>query len=695
MLLPPLSHDWLVEPPAARAAVVVCGDHLILSNGLLAREFERGATVSLRREDTGEEFLRAVRPEASFTLDGAPTPVGGLLGQPDLAYLNPKWLDAMRPDPRAFRYESYEIGKTVAPLAWKPEMGIRADWPPKGVSLTLRYVHPTLPLRAEVRYELYDGLPVYGKRVSLVNAGMKSVTVDAFVGDELAAVEGESVVDAQPRWRLPAISVATDYSFGGMNWANSNKTVRWEADPAYGTQVNYDLTTPCLLSVRPPVGPGQSVPPGGRFDGFRAYVLLHDSDDRERQGLAVRRMARVLAPWTQESPLMLHLTTVDRDRAFAAIDQAAECGFEMVVLSFGSGLNMEDVSDDNVRRMKALADHAHAKGLRLGGYSLLASRSIGPETDVVGPAVFGHSPCLGSAWGIAYFARLKEFLTRTGFDLLEHDGSYPGDPCASTVHPGHRGLEDSQWSQHAQIAEFYAWCRARGIHLNVPDNYFLNGSNKTGIGYRETNWSLPRAQQHVHARQHFFDGTFDKTPSMGWGFVPLVEYQGGGVAATVEPLKDHLDDYRGLLLDHWGFGVQPCVRGPRLYDSPETKAMVQEAVAWFKANRELLEGDVIHLRRADGRRLDAVLHVRPKRGMLVVYNPTDAMLRETLDVPLYYTGLDSKARAVAGGFVSARNLPDASTNPPATAQRVKLDDFRHAKVEVAVPPHGMAWVRFE
>jgi hypothetical protein len=31
------------------------------------------------------------------------------------------------------------------------------------------------------------------------------------------------------------------------------------------------------------------------------------------------------------------------------------------------------------------------------------------------------------------------------------------------------------------------------------------------MGYRETNWSLPRAQQHIHARQNLYDGTWDKT----------------------------------------------------------------------------------------------------------------------------------------------------------------------------------------
>ena len=50
-----------------------------------------------------------------------------------------------------------------------------------------------------------------------------------------------------------------------------------------------------------------------------------------------------------------------------------------------------------------------------------------------------------------------------------------------------------------QIVQFYRWCRARGVYLNVPDWYFLNGSHKTGMGYRETDWSLPRAEQVVIA----------------------------------------------------------------------------------------------------------------------------------------------------------------------------------------------------
>mgnify|MGYP001077628356 CR=1 FL=1 len=57
------------------------------------------------------------------------------------------------------------------------------------------------------------------------------------------------------------------------------------------------------------------------------------------------------------------------------------------------------------------------------------------------------------------------------------------------------------------IRDFYRWCRARGVYLNVPDYYYLAGSTKSAMGYRETNWSLPRARQIIHARQNIFDGT--------------------------------------------------------------------------------------------------------------------------------------------------------------------------------------------
>ncbi len=690
------SGDWLLGN-VRQSSVLARTSHpneFVLSNGLVARVFRlspNAATVGLQNLMTGQEMLRAVKPEATIEVDGKRWQVGGLTGQPDLGYLRSDWLDAMKSDPDCFQFDRLETGPIRPRLDWKRSRpSPKSSWPPKGVELTLWFHAPKGGpdgLQVGVHYEIYDGLPLLGKSLTVVNRGTKPIRLGSFTSERLGLVEAESIVDATSAWRLPNMTVTTDYTFGGMAQNDLNRTTYWLPDPNYDTQVNYELKTPCMLEVRPPLGPDVELPPGGSFNSFHTFELIHDSTDRERQGMAVRKMFRALAPWCAENPLMMHITSSDPATVRHAIDQMADCGFELAILSFGSGLDMEDVSPGNIAKFKALADYAHSKGIQIGGYSLLASRRIDDADDVISPktgkpddgAVFGASPCLGSAWGRQYFDHLRTFLDRTGFDMLEHDGSYPGDVCASTSHPGHHGLQDSQWTQFQTIADFYRWCRSRGIFLNVPDDYFLEGSNKTGMGYRETNWSLPRDQQHVHARQNLYDGTWEKTPSMGWMFVPLVEYHGGGAAATIEPLKEHLADYRAHLMNNLGYGAQACYRGPRLYDSPETEQMVRSCVDWFKRYRDILESDVVHVRRADGRNLDCIVHVNPSlpiRALAMVYNPTDEPLTQEIEAPMYYAGLKARCHVA---------------EQDGTARAIRLNDKQCAILEVTVPAHSCRW----
>ncbi|MCP4645135.1 MAG: hypothetical protein GY851_32135, partial [bacterium] len=489
-------------------------------------------------------------------------------------------------------------------------------------------------LRVSVHYELYDGAPVMSKWVTVDNAGDAPISIDGITSEILAAVEyGSSVESRGIAAKFPNIHVETEQAFSGFTSANTTRfSVHWEPDPDYETQVNYQRKTPCMLEVRPDIGPAVSVEPGGVFESFHAFLMPYDGYDRERNGLAQRRLYRTIAPWVTENPLMMHVRYADWDAVKLAIDQCAEVGFEMVILTFGSGFQIEDDSDAYIEKMTKYADYARSNGIEIGGYSLLASRRINAENDVVMPEgqrpTFGNSPCLLSEWGVDYFRKLYNFYERTGFMLLEHDGSYPGDVCMSTKHPGHRGLDDSRWLQWRAISDFYKWCRGQGVYLNVPDYYYVAGSNKCGMGYRETNWSLPRAQQVIHTRQNIYDGTWEKTPSMGWMFVPLTQYHGGGAAATIEPLDEHRDHYRRMLDSNLALGVQACYRGPRLYDTDRTKAMVKRWVDWFKKYREILESDIIHdaSRRADGRDLDWFFHANSglkEKGMLVVYNPLD------------------------------------------------------------------------
>jgi hypothetical protein len=537
-------------------------------------------------------------------------------------------------------------------------------------------------VRISVHYEMYDGVPVMSKWLSVKNGSDRIIMVDRFTCEELAVIEQANWVEKREGVAFPQpdyLHVETDMAFGGFQTANSNRhVVHWRTDPLYSTQVNWARETPCLLVVEPTYGPAQEINPGMEFETFHAFELAYDSTDRERRGLALRRMYRTIAPWVTENPLMHHLLANDPDVIRRAIDQAVEVGFEMIILSFGSGFNIENEDPAYIRQWKEVADYAEQRGIDIGGYSLLSSRRIGSGNDVVSPEgqrpTHGSCPALTSGWGLNYYRKLYNFFEKTGMDILEHDGPYPGDVDVTERPPLQKGEQDSRWVQWRIASSFYSWCREKGIYVNAPDYYYLNGSNKCGMGYREVNWSLPRAQQLIHTRQNIYDGTWRKTPSMGWMFVPLTQYHGGGAAATIEPLDQHLDHYKGMLLGNLGLGVQACYRGPRLFDTDRTRDMLKEQIDWFKKYRDILESDVVHGRRADGRDLDWMLHVNPnlkERGMLVVYNPLKTDVKKTIRVNLYFTGLTDSAEVSAAdvkpmNFELARNYGiDLDVNVPA------------------------------
>ena len=687
--------DWLLDPSPFRAGMHQEGNQIVIENGLLRLRIQQQplALVGIEQLTSGQQLLRAAAPLGEFTLNGKVVRVGGLSEQPNRAFLLDEWLAGMPADPLAIDAPAQLVdSKDISErFAWGRVRFANqlAHWPPAGKHLC--WLVDAGDYEVSVNIELYDGLPLFGHWLELRNKADAAIEVDSFTSLRLPLVEAESRVEPQRRGvHLPNLYVETDYSFHAMSGADgSSHCVRWLEDPEFATQVNYRKKTLCILEVAPEIGPAQTVLKGESFTTFRTFVLAPDSEDRERQSLAQRHMYRTLAPWSTENPLMMHVRSADPDKVRAAIDQCVEVGFEMVILTFGSGFNIEDDSEDNLDQWREMAKYAHDRGIQIGGYSLLSSRRIQPDKDNCinkdtgkpGGQVFGHAPALASAWGQEYFKKLYRFYEYTGFDLLEHDGSYPGDFDAMARPPLQKGYADSRWVQFKIISDFYQWCRARGIYLNVPDWYFLQGSSKTGMGYRETNWSLPRAQQVLHSRQNLFDGTREKNVTMGWMFVPLTQYHGGGAAATIEPLSEHADHYRRMLISNLGYGAQACWRGPRLFDGDLTRNLLKEHVSWFKQYRTILESDVIHSssRRADGRGLDWVMHASPASdppGMLIVYNPTDQPIRQVIPLNLYYTGILG---------------PAVGSDRTGSLYELRMDRRGRSALQVEVPAGDATW----
>ena len=264
-----VTSDWLVTPIQTKAGVYRRShpDEIVMTNGLVRRIWRlspNAATVALDNLITGESLLRSVRSEALVELDGVKYSVGGMEGQNVHNYLDPRWLDKMTANAAAFRFASFQVGKTTERFLWKKRsswMPQDMPWPPPGASLTLSFTPPPTAtpavsqVRVNVHYEMYDGLPLLSKWITVENGAGKPVRLRTFVSEILAVVEPESVVDPTPVWQTPNINVETDYTFGGMSGPNHGHAVFWVSDPLYATQVNYELKTPCLLQCRPPRGP--------------------------------------------------------------------------------------------------------------------------------------------------------------------------------------------------------------------------------------------------------------------------------------------------------------------------------------------------------------------------------------------------------------------------------------------------------
>jgi hypothetical protein len=655
------SQDWLIKPIREKAQIKIEGNTIELNNGLVKRKFITGqnlACFDYVNLTNNQQLIRAIKPEARLKIDGKEYHIGGLLGQAEQAYLQTDVLKILKKGKSDFEFKNYEVSEIKAQINWKAKSWPNNTQNPSGKTLVLNFVPQDSLLKGlevAIQYEIYDGIPLIVKSLQIKNIGKKAFRIDRVVNEILGLVEEESAVVGKPEEmkKQHGIYIETNYAFNNaMRYDISDQTTHWKVDSIYTSQVNYNYQTPCLLEIYPEKAPGIDLKPSETFNSVRTHELLMDSYDRQRRGLMIKKMYKTVAPWTLQNPIFMHLVSKNDEEVKTAIDQCQATGYEAVILSFGSHLNMENNSPENINRWKMLADYAHAKGILLGGYSLFSSRRISDEHDVISPitgkpggAFFGNAPCFGSQWGLDYSQKIKNFFEKTGFDIWENDGPYPGDVCASKVHPGHRDLEDSQWKQMEIQKDLYRWLNEHGVYINAPDWYFLDGTHKIALGYREVNFSLSREQQRILNRQNIHDGTIEKTAAMSWGFVPLTRYQGGGPEAVLEPLAEHLEDYKQLMMQYYGAGVQACYRGPRLFDTEKTRKTVAETINWYKKYREILNSDLIHLRRADGRDWDGFLHVNPsskQKGFLMVFNPTAEPITRKIIIPLYYTGLESK-----------------------------------------------------
>lgn len=599
---------WVISGEKHRSQIGVDGDVITLENGLISRTVDvKKGTVSLKNQEQNREYLNETGNDIEITIDG-------------------KAIDFYKDT----EFVKAERIATIADVHYEPTKCAtkKMPYPAKGEGIKLIYEDANF--QYHVIYEIFDDIPVICKRLHIVNKSGRNVVINRYANDVLHIAEKEYSM------------FYGETSYNGGCALNSNRTL----------SVRYENG---VLRMMFDVGPDADVNSGETFTGLRSYELVHTAKYYEQKMIEVKQMYRHIAPWVLESPFIYHILSDNSFRLRKAMDEISEIGFDSLIQSFGSKVNLESRRDGYLKKHKDIYDYGKSKGLGVGGYTLAIVKNYrpvrGPECNVYADPKGKIMRCLATEWSKQYWKDIFNFYDATGANAIEIDGPYHFYQCEGGETHLHKGLSDSRYLQwKISTEDVFKEFRKRNVYINTPDWMFLNGTNKTGIGYEEIAFSEPRKHQLISSRIYNYKGTFGKIPSMGWSFIPLSVYHGGGKAASFAPLGKNLFDYEWSVFQHVMSGVLPCFRGKRLFDDDKSKAMLKKWVAFYKKYKYVINGTTVHFMppiidendKGRTKDLDCILNVVPDgevRGVLAVFNQTDREIEKAIKVPLYYANI--------------------------------------------------------
>lgn len=605
---------WVLDDRDYKSQIAVKDSKVVISNGLVSRtiEFEGCKTSSYQNLQRDTELISDVCSDFAVSVNGK------------------KYFGS------CFNF----IGIQEVPCAERvpfkrtDTMAKNCVYPPVGKAVILKYGNDELNLLVEVRFEIYDGIPVIMKQLTVKNTGAEAITIDNIYTDILKITENRDTVFVDSDYDSSTDFLGLELSKYARHYA----------------RYQYDF-----LEVAPEFRMNIKVGAGEEAESIVAFELLFGAEYYEQRLIEVKTMYRKIAPWCTDNVLFFHLISNSSSAIRKAVDQCAEIGIEMIIQSFGSGVNMESGRKSYLERIKKAYDYGHKKGIRMGAYTLAYVKNYRP---VRGNEALNHDSshicrCLATEWSQKYMKDVLRFIDETGADAVEIDGPYGMLMCSGGKTHLHEDFTDSQYKQwKMSVVDWYKEIKKRGVYINAPDWHFLNGTNRVCVGYEEIAYSERRQEQLITSRIYYYKGTFSKNPAQGWGFLPLNVYHGGGDEAKFFPTEKNSFDFDWALAQITASGVWPTIRGKKIYDCETGKEIFKKWVTIYKKYRNVLNGITVHFMppRIDTDNpsrttcIDAIMNLLPEgdtRGFVMFFNQTDEERTETIKLPVYYTGLTS------------------------------------------------------
>jgi hypothetical protein len=577
-----------------------------------------------------------------------------------------------------------------------------------------------------VHYELYDGLPVIKKWVTVsVTAPAQPVAIDALYIEHLRAPnfapEQIKVVQIQPNNPTPfSEQIVPDpaQSFPGRTQQLWYFDDAWDACCDQELHVSYSYYTRLMVGYGPDVtfggltGPGALVSAGDAapFESIAVRLLFHDTTDFERQGLGTRRMQQYLAPQLQETPLYTMINDISSTAAFhLAISQAAAAGLELVVVGYGAngycGMCPGQLQNATwVAWFKSNVDFARSLGVSVTAYTLMQHNGWGedvPEAEQVlqRDGTRGGIACFATDWHAAYRQSVLDFIAETGMMGVETDGQYEGAFCGDTGGDHHHNGGDGSW--HAQMqatAQFNVALKAQRSYQTGADAYMWSGANKWNHADTDAGYGLGSLWERLSVgRDYIYDSTTTRLHSSGMYGVNDI----ASASRQCDPTPGRLVCVDFALASFLGQGVVSDNVAPSLFDpsDPDAAALTKIFKAWsdfFAAHRPILTSAAsLHIVRPTARALEATVHLladpaAPERGLLTIYNPSSGALSDELPVNLYYAGYEPGSVVVVSDAAPATGL-DGTPRRAQSTHTVGADGGLYdIVIGVALPPRSHA-----
>jgi hypothetical protein len=291
-----------------------------MTNGLVSRTFDltkNFLTVSYKNLYTGIEALdqNHLQADVRMTLnkeyhDGDDAgDVQFLVGGVDKN--TPTFqLMGYRVEDKTQEIYHWEWNKTISPAYMKD-----TKWPAAGKALIALFEAPDdcdpafAGIVVQVRYEIYDGIPVIGKQVTILNQGKTDVVVHHLTSEVLP----------MPTSLQDAIYMESNMNMENINHDRNNArlyTTKWVSDSKTTGELLSRYTRSCDGDAAQ-FGPDYRVSANKSFESYRLYDLFYSSSFYEWQMMEVKKMYRTLFPQTADpaghpSPLLKQHDTVSK-----------------------------------------------------------------------------------------------------------------------------------------------------------------------------------------------------------------------------------------------------------------------------------------------------------------------------------------------------------------------------------------------